>query len=593
MIKNKIHILDDLVVDQIAAGEVVERPASVVKELIENALDAGASDISVSVLNGGISLIEVKDDGYGMSQEDLLLSVQRFGTSKVYKSEDLIYVATYGFRGEALPSIASVSALTIITRERGSTQAYQLFLEGGRETEVSERAAPQGTTVRIENLFFNVPARKKFLKSEKSEANAIRSVVSDFALARPEVRFLLYEDGKEVFQTLGSEDLKTRILHSKLVQNDCFEISLKRPYRDSGKEVFVKGYLNQPIFSPRVGSKIRFIVNGRIVKSPLLLRAVRDGFGAYLKPGYFPCGAISLNIPPEDVDVNVHPQKTEVRFRYEALLFSVVKEAVSRGLQNTSESALVEEKVYRLEPRKSVAQEVQSEITFVGNGSVIDPDIGREWLSTRVESNKPSCDVVDVPEPKQRNLRYIGQIFKLYLLFEGKENFAIIDMHAAHERVMFYRLKEAFMKKMVPVQELLIPVSVPLTVIDDIEDIETKMDALKAFGIHAEVRSDEVLIRAIPDMLYEEDLSKIIVDLITSVPVSGIETRIEQSVDHYLSKLACYGSVRRGAVLDSAHVYALIDQLFEAENSGWCPHGRPVIWWISANELEKKFGRVL
>jgi DNA mismatch repair protein MutL len=592
MKENKIHILDDLLVDQIAAGEVVERPASVVKELIENALDAGATGISVSMLNGGMSLIEVKDNGCGMSREDLELSIQRFGTSKVRDSEDLVTIATYGFRGEALPSIASVSALTVITKEAGAAQAYQLCLQGGGAPEIVERSAPEGTAVRIENLFYNVPARKKFLKSEKSESNAVRSVVSDFALAKPEIAFLLYENGKEIFQTSAGDSLKSRVVSGTLVQGDCFQVSLVRTYRDADKEVSVEGYLSQPLFCPRVSSKIRCIVNGRVVKSPFLFRAVRDGFGSYLKPGYYPSGVIAVTVPPEDVDVNVHPQKTEVRFRYEALLFSVVKEAVTQGLRGASD-ALVEEKVYTLGSPRSRAPEVQSEISFVGNGPHIRHDIASGWLSASENGTVLSHAAVNEPEPAPHSLRYIGQIFKLYLLFEGRENFAIVDMHAAHERVTFFRLKKSFMNKSVPVQELLIPLCIPVGSLGDVDALEEKVAALQAFGITAEVRNDEVLIRAIPDMLHPEDLTKIGHELVSSVPSGGIQTRMEEATDQYLARLACHASLRRGAMLESAGAYALMDQLHEAENSGWCPHGRPVIWWISEDELEKKFGRVV
>lgn len=624
-LNNKIKILDNLLADQIAAGEVVERPSSVVKELIENSLDAGASEISISVLNGGKSLIEVKDDGIGMSYEDLLLCVKRFATSKVFTSDDILKVSTYGFRGEALPSISSVSSLTIVSRQENQEHGFQLNVEAGKEPEVTKRASPKGTSVKIENLFFNVPARKKFLKTDKSESNSVRSLVYDFSMARADVRFHLFIDGKEVFHARSGETLKLRTLATNLLSEDSSEIDFLKSYRNSDcvdsnsslkKEIRITGFISQPLFSPKISSKFRTVINGRIVKSPLIFRAVRDAYGNYLKPGFYPAGVILLDIPSEDVDVNVHPQKAEVRFRYEPLVFSAVKEAAISALANTS-NALISDKVYRInlpkEISNKISSETQSEILFIGEGALINESVNNSYSSSlsslnlaasafissgekstegELVANSSDFNKPEIEQNLNNKLRFLGQIFKLYLLFEGKDNFAIMDMHAAHERLTFYRLKKSFLSKKFSIQELLIPFRMPLASLNETDNIEAKLNTLSRFGIEAELRDDEIIVRSLPDVLNLERLEDIMLEVISSLPEDVLDSKINDSIDAYLSRLACHASIRSGDIIASEQAYALLDELTEAESSGWCPHGRPVIWWLSRYELDKKFGRV-
>jgi DNA mismatch repair protein MutL len=605
MKNNKIRILDDLLIDQIAAGEVVERPSSVVKELVENAIDAGATEISVSILNGGISQIEIRDDGQGMSRDDLALSVERFGTSKVVTGDDLLGIETYGFRGEALPSIASVSRLTITTRERSADIAHQLRIEGGGKKEIVALSAPEGTLVCIKDLFFNVPARRKFLKTERSESNAIKAVVADFALAKPEVSFYLYDDTKEVLVFPANQGLRARIAATKLIQGDAIPLEFERTYRDGShaSTIRISGYVSPPLFASRVSSKVRFIVNERVVKSPLLIRALRDGFGSFLKPGFYPSGVLMLHVPSIDVDVNVHPQKTEIRFRFESMIFSAVREATMQSLKGSAES-LPQEKIYHLQPKEPPRQE-QSEIQFIGNGSYIQREITERWDQGTDKEELQDGRVSLVKETPHRSthsgeasrgglssrVRFLGQIFKLYLLFEGKENFAILDMHAAHERVTFFILKQSFNERSIISQELLLPVSIPYSSFDSAEYITEKLEMIKAFGIEAEVRDEEVIVRAIPSILSQDTVVEMLTSLLSEIPESSFEHILLEKQDAYLARLACHASIRRGDAVSSESAYALLDQLEKAELSGWCPHGRPVIWWISEAELEARFGR--
>jgi DNA mismatch repair protein MutL len=605
MKNKKIKILDDLLIDQIAAGEVVERPSSVVKELVENAIDAGATEISVSVLNGGISQIEIRDDGQGMSRDDLALSVERFGTSKVATGDDLLGIETYGFRGEALPSIASVSRLTITTRERGANIAHQLRIEGGGKKEVIELSAPEGTLVSIKDLFFNVPARRKFLKTERSESNAIKSVVADFALAKPEVSFYLYDDNKEVLVFPANQGLRSRITATKLIQGDAIPLKFERTYRDGShaSTIRIGGYVSPPLFASRVSSKVRFIVNERVVKSPLLIRALRDGFGSFLKPGFYPSGVLMVEVPPIDVDVNVHPQKTEIRFRFESMIFSAVREATMQSLKGSAES-LPQEKIYHLRPKEPPGQ-AQAEIQFIGNGSYIHREIAGCWdqeinkeemrggrVSLVEETPNLSTDAGEASRGGlSSGVRFLGQIFKLYLLFEGKENFAILDMHAAHERVTFFSLKKSFKERSIITQELLLPINIPYSSFDSVEYLSEKLEIIKAFGIEAEVRDEEVIVRTIPSILSQDTVVEMLTSLLSEIPGSSFEHILLEKYDAYLARLACHASIRRGDAVSSEGAYALLDQLEKAELSGWCPHGRPVIWWISEAELEARFGR--
>ena len=597
---SKIKILDSLVVDQIAAGEVVERPSSVAKELIENSIDAGAKNIKVLIEGGGIGLLVVSDDGEGMSKEDLAVSVERFATSKLRIASDLERIVSFGFRGEALPSIASVSQFSVKTRQAESETGYLLEMVEGGVKKIYDVPCPFGTSIEVKDLFYNLPARKKFLKSDKSESSALRSVVSDFALARPDISFQLQDGVSEVLSFGSLDSLDQRIRKLNLIQGKSILVEHSRDFENSlgeSSEIKIGGIIPEPLFCPKIGSKMRFLVNGRIVKSALLMRAVRDGYESLLKPGYYPSGLISVDIDPSEVDVNVHPQKIEVRFRNEGLIFSSVRSAVSLALKQASSSVL-NQKVFEMRPYLSNGETFdQSEIRFKGNGGGVSyamSGVNSEPISFSNNLLGSSQDVlVDDEKFKPEKLRFLGQVFKLYLIFTDQEKIGLVDMHAAHERVTFYRLKSEFVSgNKIKAEPLLFPISIPLDVLSSIERLEEKLEALDILGIQAELRNNEIIVRAMSKALNEDKVKELISELLEKAPTEDFNVEIVKRVDSYLARLACHGSLRRGREIKSEEAYELMDQLEKAELSGWCPHGRPVIWWLKEGDLERQFGRV-
>lgn len=630
MANSLIKVLDTRVVDQIAAGEVVERPASVVKELIENAIDAGAKNIKVLIKNGGLDFISITDDGRGMSREDIGLSVERFATSKLTTADDLESLYTYGFRGEALPSIASVSRFSIKTKSRNEDKGYLLEFDDKGCKLINQISCDYGTIIEVKDLFYNVPARKKFLKSPKSESNSIKTVVADFSIAKPEVCFLLQEDSDELL-SFGSFDLlPERVKKIGLISGNYVPVYNERSYQSNAESgagrtsnIKVSGLISEPIHCPKVGTKMKFLVNERIIKSSFLMRAVRDGYESLLKYGYYPSGVISVEISPFDLDVNVHPQKTEVRFASEGMVFATVKRAVQESLEkfsslknvfstnDISQNASSNNKVYLMtHPSRDVSQ---SEIQFVGNGGMILSEPTFE-----ASNYKTSPDFISNPGSKTQSIfrsqsesvssesrllsqdnnqvlykyKFLGQAFKLYLFFSSNEKVAVVDMHAAHERVTFFKLKKQFVEKRLFIQELLIPLSFPISVLDNTVSIDERLESIKILGIEAELRDSEIVVRGMSPLLDSSRAEEIIVELLNKGEGELIEAEISKKVDSYLARIACHGSLRRGRELKPEEAYELLEQVQIAENSGWCPHGRPIVWWITENDLEKQFGRV-
>lgn len=586
-----IKILDNLVIDQIAAGEVVERPAAIVKELVENAIDAKATEIHVEIDNGGIDTITIIDNGIGMNRADLRLCIERFGTSKISIADDLEKISSYGFRGEALPSIASVSKINITTKSSAEIQGNLLSMDGGVDPEIVKIDAKQGTKIQVRDLFYNIPARRKFLKSAKSESNHIRTVISDFAFARPDIHFFYYEDGKQVQVFPGKQTLLDRIMLAKIIQGNPIAVNHKRLSK-AGLEIFVEGYVTEPLYAARGGSKIRILVNGRLVKSALLVRALKDAYGSFLRPGYYPSGVLKLFVDSREVDVNVHPQKTEVRFREEGDVFVALKEAVSTAILKAGESSThTQPKTYTISsnftspyngvsavfPANSFTQSANNPIIeFKGQGSLFE-------ASPSYQERALGGDI----KPK-----FVGQIFSLYLLFEEGSNFIILDMHAGHERVTFYNLKKSFKNKALKEQLLLVPEVIPISNFDNISGMEEKLEIFKNFGLEMELRLNEIVIRSIPEYLDVKKAKDIVVSLLDFIPDKTITAMLEEKVDAVLTLMACHGSLRRGKIISAEDAYALLDQIREIELGAWCPHGRPIIWSISETELEKKFGRI-
>lgn len=581
MVSAAVRILDDLVVDQIAAGEVVERPVSVVKELVENSLDAGARNISVVIANGGHSFIEVIDDGAGMTRENALVAVKRFGTSKIRNVDDLRAIGSLGFRGEALPSIASVSRFRIAT----STDAgpgVNIEICGGELIETVDAAMPRGTRVEVRQLFYNVPARRKFLKSERTEANLIRSLLLDFSAAYPTVRFVLIHEGNEVLNVAAAEDFFARAAATKLAGKDA--IRIERSVETSIGHVRLRALLSRPAEAIQGSTRLRLIVNGRIVRDRLLLRAVSEGYSSMVKPGRYPGGVLCIEVPPEEVDVNVHPQKAEVRFANPQAVFLLTAQAIRTALSSASViDGTTQFDVSKAEP---FLEARSPEVQFI-------PPMAPERQLALVPELKPNLPAA----PAVRDtialaaLRFVGQVFRCYLLLEAVDELLVVDMHAAHERICFNRIKEQLACGALPRQALLLPQVVELPAVE-YDRFEALNPLLSRFGFECDSFGEgAVVIRSIPSLLLGCNPQQVLQDLISLPQLPEPGQAMGEAWDAAIARLACHGSIRSGRELEREEVYALLEELDRSENRAFCPHGRPIVRGMRLGELESVFAR--
>jgi len=605
-----VRILDDNVVNQIAAGEVVERPSSVVKELVENSLDAGSTEVTVSISNGGKSLIEILDNGSGMTRSDAMLAIERFGTSKINSIEDLFEVDTLGFRGEALPSIASVSRIQIQTSTDGESGVL-IEIHGGKIRDVSDAQIPIGTRITVKNLFYNVPARKKFLKGEVTEKGLVKSLVADLAVAHPKVRFRLVIDGKESKLYPIAKDFFERVDQVGFSSSETLKID--REWKQAWGKMHIRAVISHPVAALSSAKKLRIIINGRSVRERLVLGAVRQGFGNFLKAGKYPSGVIQIEIEPNQVDVNVHPQKSEVRFREPGAIFGMLAQAIRSEFEKTSPKALLafnQSNTTTSSYAASFGQSVQGNLqrkestrdiqwgTFAGPAAQGQEE-RKEELSFDFRDSRPE-DVHVTPlaqaaqTASRQNLsqmRYLGQIMGLYLLFESNESLQIVDMHAAHERVQFYRIKKQYLENGVTSQALLLPETLPLPA-DKMAIFDNIQSELRSLGIECEkFGEDSIIIRSSPALLRNVNVTQLVKEIFAMPSWADIKSPVEKKIDATISTLACHSSIRKGRELEREEVYELLDDLEAAENAAFCPHGRPVLCGFNQDRLEQLFGR--
>ncbi len=610
--ENLVQILDDLVVNQIAAGEVVERPASVVKELVENSLDAGSTEIVVSVRGGGRNYISVVDNGIGMSKLDALNAIKRFGTSKIRDVSDLLSIESLGFRGEALPSIAAVSRFSLETTVRGGGMGVRLKIQGGIVSEINEYSAPEGCKITIEDLFFNVPARKKFLRTEKTELSYIKLVIEDLAYAFPAVRFELLADGKSKVLFPKAENFKSRALQMLGKKTELMKISDSLEH-DLGVYQ-LEGLLSIPTNSTSGANKLRLIVNGRAVRDKLLLRAVREGYGNTVKPGRYPVGVVKLELPARDVDINVHPQKSEVRFRAPDRVFKIIARSIKRTISDEKTGFLPDLKT-RLELPEEVTKSANQLFTSnivssAENLNIFRPSSKREPSSKEFQpifegagsSHGKLEELEQVPDQvalagstsaqKLSEMRYVGQIFKCYLLFEGQGVFGIVDMHAAHEIVTFVQIRERLQQGNIPTQVLISPV---VSELDDrmFQTFVDSVEELSKLGLDCEVFGENsVVVRATPAPLGQINPEALLKDILSVPEWSSISIALESAWDAVVARLACHASIRSGREMKRLEAEALVESLEATNGSAFCPHGRPVVQYFSKEDLEIRFGRI-
>ncbi len=575
-----IQVLPDEVASQIAAGEVVERPASVVKELLENALDAGARSILIRVEGAGRGLVEVSDDGMGISADELELAVSRHATSKLASAEDLFRIGSLGFRGEALASIASVARLTVRSRASNSQSGAQIKVDAGRITAAAPVGAPQGTTVRVMDLFYNVPARLKFLKSDRTERRRINEIVMRYSLAYPQVRVQLEHDGRSTFSTSGNGDRR-----EVLVAVYGVEIARKLLVVESREDpLSLDGFISPTEVTRSNRNEITFFVNGRWVHDPALTAALMQAYHTMLMTGRFPLAVLMLDMPPGLVDVNVHPAKAEVRFRQKDRVFSAVQRSVRRALLahspvpigDLSELWIPDGRPDEAGPRLAVPPEP---VSFEGWSYRLPPDQG--------QAQPPSPE--EPPVQRVPLLRAVGQVGAAYLVAEGPDGLYLIDQHAAHERVLFEKMMAARQHGLVS-QRLLQPEAVELTPAQAAL-IEEELPVLAQLGFEVEPFGPAIFsVRAVPELLADIDPARALRVLVEDFeederPLQGeLEARV-------IARICKRAAVRSGITLSMEEQRALVRDLEACQAPRTCPHGRPTMIHLSVDVLARQFGR--
>jgi len=579
-----IRILPETIASQIAAGEVVDRPASVVKELLENAIDAGARQIEIEILQAGRRLIQVTDDGSGIPADEVGLAVCRHATSKLSSAEDLFNIRTLGFRGEALASIGSVARLTMITNTHESPIGAKLTVEGGESVNTATIAAAAGTRVSVEDLFFNLPARLKFLKSDTTENRHTTGLVTRYALAYPHIRWSVTQDGKPIFQTTGSGE-RFEILQALFGPTEASKLM---PVNFEERNLKLEGYISSLALTRSNRRDITLFVNGRWVQDPMLTSAVIRAYNTMLMVGRYPVAVLFLNIPPELVDVNVHPAKAEVRFRDQDAVFSGVQRAIRRGL--LAFTPIPDLNATRLWGRSLPETE--------GTGwqqSGLSVDGGQTEAAGGGEFGTGADSITSQPQPPLPGshlplLRLVGQVASTYLIAEGPDGLYLIDQHAAHERVLFDQLMAQFNAKSIPSQALLDPVVIELTP-EKAGVLEQQLEALINLGFEIEpFGPNTFVIRSVPIVVDRSD-PRLAVEAIVNA-FEEDESPLMAEVEARVAARVCKRmAVKAGQILSEAEQRNLLLNLEASQSPRTCPHGRPTMIHLSVNLLERQFGR--
>lgn len=608
-----IRRLPEHLVNRIAAGEVVERPASALKELVENAIDAGATRITVKLAGGGIELIEVIDDGCGMAPAEMALALERHATSKL-PTDDIEHVATLGFRGEALPSIASVAQLSLESRVRGA-EGWSLTVDNGARVAEGPAALPPGTRVRVEALFGRVPARRKFLRSTRAEYAACLDGMKRLAMARPDIAFSVEHDGRRVLSVQGGESRPARVaaLTDRALQENSVAIDFER------EGLVLGGVASIPTFNRGVADHQYLFVNGRPVKDRLLVGAVRGAYAEMLARDRHPVVALFLDVPPEVVDVNVHPAKTEVRFRDPALARGLIVSGLRRALDEAG--------------HRSVQRPSEAALGLWQPGSTpFSPSSSGErsgWRDPRTQLGLGETQPDPNPFPEGDGLRHYsgvvrdsqtffahpplaraeparheaplatdfplgvarGQVAKTYIVAEAEDGLVLVDQHAAHERLVLERMRRAMAGGTVPSQALLLAEVVELDE-PGCDRLEARIEELRAFGLELERFGPRaMLVRAVPAALGTGDIHGLVTDLADELASFDEALSLKERLDHVAATMACHGSVRAGRILSVAEMNALLREMEVTPHSGQCNHGRPTWVKLAHGDIEKLFGR--
>lgn len=605
-----IKLLSKETIDKIAAGEVVDRPENVVKELIDNSVDSGATAVSIEIRNGGSELIRVTDNGCGISKEDIPNAFLRHATSKLTEAEDLQKIMTMGFRGEALASIAGVSRVELITKRKEDITGYRYVIEGGRELSFKEIGIPDGTTMIIRDLFFNVPVRRQFLKSARTEGSYVRDIVEKAALSFTGISFSLISDGKQLFHTLGNGKLGDVVY--TIYGNETSQSMLNVAYSDS--LTCISGMISKPVLSRSKRDFEIYFVNGRHVRSNIIERAIETAYEGYLMQHRFPFTVLKIDISPEKVDVNIHPKKSEIRFSDDEAIFNAVYEAVkstlshrelipsavSDGKKHTEkESVHFEPFENKLRGLKEAAPEISAlkeELGKIPHGVSENIPV-RDIPSYEVsyEEYEPEIEVYEqqtfLTEEARPYYRFIGQIFETYWMIEYDNSLYLIDQHAAHEKVNYEKLM-ASIEANEPVSQMIIPQMITLNAAEAML-LENNMEIFHGMGFEIESAGEkDFIVRAVPAQLPELSSGELLMDMIDSLSdmKTGADTRI---LKEKVASMACKASVKGNMRLSEKEMRALTDELLTLKDPYNCPHGRPVIVKLTHYDLDRMFKRIV
>ncbi len=572
--------LPDHLVNQIAAGEVVERPASVVKELVENSLDAGASDVVIDVVAGGQSLIRIRDNGAGIDKDELRLAMSRHATSKISSLEDLEAVVSLGFRGEALPSIGSVARVSLTSRTADADSAWQLEADNGELSGPRPAAHPAGTTVEVHDLFYNTPARRKFLRTERTEFGHIDKWVRRLALARPDVAFTLTHNQRTVLKLRAARDDDEQRQRIASICGSAFAenaVGLSRELDD----VALSGWIGLPTFNRSQPDLQFWFVNGRSVSDRTLAHAAKHAYRDVLFHGRFPAYVLHLSMDPALVDANAHPAKHEIRFRDGRRIHGIVSQTLEAALGETRPSASAPP------PAPVVSLSAQGRMPLPQPDAVRETLTSYRAMSYGAAAERPAEEPGEVPP-----LGYaVAQLAGVYVLAENAEGLVVVDMHAAHERIVYEKLKRGFDRKELVRQPLLVPVSVAVSE-READLVATSGNLLERIGLVVDRTGPTTLVvREIPTLLSGADAEALLRDVISDISETGDSSRVEDANHEYLATMACHNSVRANRQLTITEMNALLREMEQTDRADQCNHGRPTWTSITMAELDRLFLR--
>jgi len=585
-----IQQLPDHLINQIAAGEVVERPASVIKELVENSLDAGAQTVQIDVVSGGQKLIRIRDDGKGIDKAEIALALSRHATSKISSLDDLEAVASLGFRGEALPSIASVARLTLCSRTADADSAWQVEADGGQISAAKPAAHPLGTTVEVNDLFYNTPARRRFLRTERTEFGHIEKWVRRLALSRPEIGFTLTHNQRAVLQSPAAKSEEAQRQRIAKICGDAFAEQCLYIERETDG-IALSGWIGLPTFNRSQPDMQYWFVNGRSVTDKTLGHAVRHAYRDVLFHGRYPAYVLNLTMDPAGVDANAHPAKHEVRFRDGRRVHGVVSQTLETALRDTKPGGhnitpipMTRESVFNQGSMPLPSAAFQSRASSGGVGETL---AAYRSMATAASLAEAPGDDAELPP-----LGFaIAQLAGVYILAENKDGLVIIDMHAAHERITYEKLKRSFDDRKLVRQPLLVPETISVAE-SEANLIEEKGAMLESLGLVVDrAGPSSVTVREVPALLKNSDVESLLRDVLADFSEAGHSNRIEDAGDDYLSTMACHHSVRANRLLTHTEMNALLREMEATERADQCNHGRPTWTTVTMSELDRLFLR--